>query len=163
MSTTARWRRRAAATVAAAAVAASGVLAAPALAADGVGDIPSVDVQPNHPDPHDPNGGQWFVLALPPGGTGTVQAKVSNPAKVAQTVTFALRDLTFADDGSPRIANAGAQQDVGAWGTPSRPSVELAALSSVVIPFTVTVPKDAEPGDHVGAIVALTANKQGTF
>jgi hypothetical protein len=27
----------------------------------------------------------------------------------------------------------------------------------------VTVPKDAEPGDHVGAIVGLTANKQGTF
>jgi hypothetical protein len=160
-----RWlRHRAAAGVlAAAAFAGCAVAALPALAADGVGDVPSVDVQPAHPDPHDPNRGQWFVLALPPGGTGTVQAKVSNPAKVAQTVTFALRDLIFADDGTPRIANPGPQQDVGAWGKPSRPSVELAALSSVVIPFTVTVPKDAEPGDHVGAIVGLTANKQGTF
>jgi hypothetical protein len=138
-------------------------VAVPALAADGVGDIPSVDVQPAHPDPHVPNGGQWFVLSLPPGGTGTVQARVSNPAKVTQTVTLALRDLTFADDGTPRIADPGPQQDVGAWGKPSRPTVELAARSSVIVPFTVTAPRDAEPGDHVGAIVGITANKQGTF
>jgi hypothetical protein len=146
-----------------AAFAACAVVAVPALAADGVGDVPSVDVRPEHGDKHDPNGGQWFVLSLPPGGTGTVQAKISNPAKVPQTVSLALRDLIFADNGTPRIADAGRQQDVGAWGKPARSSVELAAQSSAVVPFTVTVPKDAEPGDHIGAIVGITANKQGTF
>jgi hypothetical protein len=154
--------RRAAAVVLAGAVLCA-LVAVPALAEDGVGDIPSVSVGPANPSPDDPNDGQWFVLALPPGGTGTVQAKFGNPARVPQTVTLSLRDLTFADDGTPRIADAGKQQDVGAWGKPERATVELAALSTVVVPFTVTVPKDAEPGDHVGAVVGITANKQGTF
>lgn len=142
-----------------------GVLApvAPAFAADGVGDIPSVGVQPADPAKDDPNGGQWFLLSLPPGQTGTVRAKVSNPAKVPQTVSFELRDLTFGDDGTPTISSGGTQQDVGSWGGPKQKTFELPPLKSVIVPFTVTVPSDAEPGDHVGAVVAITANKQGQF
>lgn len=146
-----------------AAVLASAGPATPAGAADGQGDIPSVAVQPAEPKKGDPNGGQWFVLSLPPGGSGVVKAKVINPAKVQQTVTFSLRDLTFADDGTPSVAPAGPQRDVGAWGRPARPSVELPALSTVIVPFTVSVPSDAEPGDHVGVVVASTANLQGKF
>lgn len=155
-------RRTAAALVAAAVV---GVLTpvTSALAVDGVGDVPSVAVQPAEPAKDDPNGGQWFLISLEPGKSGTVKAKVSNPAKVAQTVTFELRDLTFADDGTPTISSGGTQQDVGSWGGPTQKSFELPAQKSVIVPFTVTVPDDAEPGDHVGAVVALTANKQGQF
>lgn len=155
-------RRAAAALVAAAAV---GVLT-PVLtahAADGVGDVPSVAVQPANPAKDDPNGGQWFLLSLAPGASGTVLAKVSNPAKVAQTVSFELRDLTFADDGTPSISSGGTQQDVGSWGGPQQKTFELPPLKSVNVPFNIKVPDDAEPGDHVGAVVALTANKQGNF
>ena len=155
--------RRAAAAVLAAAAFGFVLPMMPAVAVDGVGDIPSVDVQPAHPAKDDPNGGQWFVLSLAPGASGTVQARVSNPANVTQTVTFALRDLLFADDGTPRIANPGPQQDVGSWGGPGRSTFDLPALQTVIVPFTVKVPSDAEPGDHVGAIVALTANRQGKF
>ena len=155
-------RRTAAAFVAAAVV---GVLMpmTVAHAGDGVGDVPSVAVQPADPAKDDPNGGQWFLLTLAPGQSGTVRAKVSNPARVVQTVTFALRDLTFADDGTPSISSGGTQQDVGSWGGPGQKSFELAPLHSVVVPFSVKVPSDAEPGDHVGAVVAITANTQGKF
>jgi hypothetical protein len=155
-------RRAAAALVAAAVV---GVLTpvSAALAADGVGDVPSVGVQPADPAKDDPNGGQWFLIALAPGESGTVRAKVSNPAKVTQTVSFELRDLTFANDGTPSISAGGTQQDVGSWGGPTQKTFELPPLQSVIVPFKVAVPSDAEPGDHVGAVVAVTANKQGQF
>jgi hypothetical protein len=43
---------------------------------------------------------------------------------------------------------------VGNWVTVSSPQVVVPARDTVVVPFSVTVPADAEPGDHVGGLVA---------
>lgn len=45
--------------------------------------------------------------------------------------------------------------DVGTWITLSKDEVVLKPKSSVNVPFTMTVPAGATPGDHVGGIVAL--------
>ncbi|MFI7585511.1 WxL protein peptidoglycan domain-containing protein [Spongisporangium articulatum] len=44
--------------------------------------------------------------------------------------------------------------DVGAWVSLIRNKVTVPARSSWVTPITVTIPKNAEPGDHAGGIVA---------
>ncbi|MFD9790986.1 DUF916 domain-containing protein [Streptomyces sp. NPDC059070] len=44
---------------------------------------------------------------------------------------------------------------VGAWTHLDRSQVTLAPGAEVTVPFTVTVPEGAEPGDHPGAVVAL--------
>ena len=48
---------------------------------------------------------------------------------------------------------------VGAWVHAAQSQVKVAPGQSVQMPFTVTVPADATPGDHVGGIItSLTSN-----
>lgn len=47
------------------------------------------------------------------------------------------------------------QTGIGVWTKVATGKVTLPAHGRTTVPFTVTVPADAEPGDHVGAVVAL--------
>jgi hypothetical protein len=53
---------------------------------------------------------------------------------------------------------------VGAWVRPSRPSVTIQPGKSVEVPFTLTVPDNATPGDHMGGIITSVtrADQAGT-
>jgi hypothetical protein len=44
---------------------------------------------------------------------------------------------------------------VGAWAKPAKSRVTVPAHGEVTVPFTLSVPEGAEPGDHPGALVAL--------
>lgn len=118
-------------------------------------DVPSVGVAPMDTRPDDPNGGQWFVLALAPGQTGRLRARVVNPAGVDQRVRLSFADLDFAEDGTPSVADVAS--DVGTWGSFDEPDVTVPARGSVVAPFSVTAPDGAEAGDHVGVVLATGA------
>lgn len=115
--------------------------------------IPSVSVRPADTNPDDPNQGQWFFLELAPGARGTVTALISNPADVDQTVSLYIRDLEFNDKGEPAV-NFSEQLDVGLWGQALTPEVTIPARQSVRADFLIIAPEDAEPGDHVGVVVA---------
>ncbi|TGJ94378.1 hypothetical protein DLJ96_19990, partial [Actinotalea fermentans ATCC 43279 = JCM 9966 = DSM 3133] len=72
-------------------------------------------------------------------------------------------------DGQFDLLPAGATPvDGGAWitlgeGDTAGPTqrVEVAAESSVTVPFTVAVPADATPGDHPAGVVAALARPEG--
>ncbi|HVV37343.1 MAG TPA: hypothetical protein VHC63_12115 [Acidimicrobiales bacterium] len=51
----------------------------------------------------------------------------------------------------PRTRTA---RDIGSWVTVDTPHITLAGGESVDVPFTIAVPANASPGDHVGGIVA---------
>lgn len=119
---------------------------------EGGRDTPSVDVRPEGTRPDDPNAGQWFVGTAKPGETLQFRARLTNPARVSQSVSLSLADLDFAEDGTPSIAPR--SDDIGTWGTPDARSVTLEPGGRVVTGFSITVPAQAEPGDHVGAFVA---------
>ncbi len=51
---------------------------------------------------------------------------------------------------------------VGSWVTVSKSEVRLRSGQEVDVPFTMTVPSNATPGDHAGGIVALNAEVDGT-
>jgi hypothetical protein len=51
--------------------------------------------------------------------------------------------------------------DVGSWVTLSKTTVTIAPGKDVSIPFTMTVPRTATPGDHAGGIVAVNAEAEG--
>lgn len=142
----------------AAAVLVGVVPALPAQAAP-ADDVPSVSVIPAERKPGDPNGGQWFVLSLDRGGKGTVLAKVTNTAQVAQRVQLYTRDLAFTDEGTPFVRE-GEQQDVGSWSTVQRQSLLLGPGESTLQPIEITAPEDAAPGDHLGVLVAETVGRQ---
>jgi dihydroorotate dehydrogenase (fumarate) len=115
--------------------------------------IPSVSVAPADTNPEDPNGGQWFFIELSPGEAGRVVARVTNPADVAQDISFFIRDLDFNDEGEAFV-NFGQQFDVGLWGVAEVPQARIDPGTSVNIGFRIVPPSDAEPGDHIGVVVA---------
>lgn len=123
-------------------------------------ETPSVSVAPADANPDGPNSGQWFFIELAPGEEGRVRASITNPADVAQRVRLYVRDLLFADDGTP-VVNDEEQGDVGLWSRALSPQVQIPPNSTVVESFVITPPADAEPGDHVGVIVA-ESEPQGT-
>jgi hypothetical protein len=51
----------------------------------------------------------------------------------------------------------GTPVDVGSWVDMGAEQVPVPANTQVTIPITITVPKDARPGDHVGAVLASNA------
>lgn len=102
-------------------------------------------------------GRPYFYLSADPGTTLTDRVTVSN--KTAAPLTFRLYAAdaynTERDGGFAVRARTEKQRGVGAWARPGRDRVTVPANSSVTVPYTLTVPESAEPGDHPGALVAL--------
>jgi LPXTG-motif cell wall-anchored protein len=118
-------------------------------------------VQPSGPD--GPGSRDWFTYTLDPGAVFGDVVAISNlsdhpirfaifptdAVSVADTAGFA----ALKDDETP--------VDVGTW-------IQLAAGEYTVepgqridVPFSISVPEDAEPGDHAGAILAVDADEGG--
>lgn len=99
----------------------------------------------------------YFYLSADPGTTLTDQVTVTN--KTAALLTFRLYAAdaynTERDGGFAVRTQQEKQHGVGAWARPERDRVTVPARSSVTVPYTLTVPEGAEPGDHPGALVAL--------
>lgn len=114
--------------------------------------IPSADVVPANTSPDDPNAGQWFYLELSPGNSAAFEAFVRNPADVPQKVKLYLKDLEFSAGGA--AIKEGDQADVGAWGHAEQGEVLVPPKDQLKVIFAITVPSGAEPGDHIGAVVA---------
>ncbi|MEU4350586.1 DUF916 domain-containing protein [Streptomyces sp. NPDC023838] len=89
----------------------------------------------------------------------TVRDKVTVKNLDARTTTFQLYGTdgynTPRDGGFAVRDKAERMTDIGAWTRLDRTEVTVPGGGEVTVPFTLTVPKDAEPGDHPGAIVAL--------
>ena len=70
-------------------------------------------------------------------------------------VTDSSGTLTPAADHAPKLG-------VGRWIQPLAPYVSIPAHRSVIIPFRISVPQNATPGDHGGAFVLATIPSQTT-
>ncbi|MFD7228153.1 WxL protein peptidoglycan domain-containing protein [Streptomyces sp. NPDC059881] len=102
-------------------------------------------------------GRPYFYLSADPGTRLTDKVTVTN--KTAAPLTFRLYAAdaynTARDGGFAVRTQDERQGGVGAWAKPERDRVTVPARSSVTVPYTLTVPENAEPGDHPGALVAL--------
>ena len=102
-----------------------------------------------------PGGRDYFIYTLPQGDQFGDRVAISNLSDTTATYAVYATDAVNTDDGSFSLLREGEDpEDVGAW-------VELGATQytvdpgeQVIIPFSLSVPADAAPGDHVGAIVA---------
>ncbi|MCJ1674002.1 DUF916 domain-containing protein [Rathayibacter sp. VKM Ac-2929] len=96
----------------------------------------------------------WVELDLDPGATADEQAAVRNLSD--QTVTFRIdaADGYFTDKGRFNMLPSDQESvDAGTWITaPETVTVEPGGTG--IVPFTVSVPDDAEPGDHAAGIAA---------
>ncbi|WP_405537705.1 WxL protein peptidoglycan domain-containing protein [Streptomyces sp. NBC_00075] len=99
----------------------------------------------------------YFYLSADPGTS--VEDKVTVANKTDKPLTFRLYAAdaynTARDGGFAVRTFDEKQRGVGAWARPAKSRVTVPPHKSVTVPFTLRVPERAEPGDHVGALVAL--------
>jgi len=116
---------------------------------------PSFSVQPSGPD--GPGDRDWFTYTLDPGTSfGDVVAISNLSDKPIHFFLYPTDAVSVADSaGFAAMKDTDKPEDVGTW-------IELAADEFTVepgkrvdVPFSVTVPEDAEPGDHAGALLAV--------
>lgn len=95
-----------------------------------------------------------FRLEVEAGATITDQALLTNHSEETVTFTIAGADGVVSAEGNFDILPPGEEStDIGTW-IEVQPTIEVPAGESALVPFTITVPADATPGDHPGGIVA---------
>lgn len=100
------------------------------------------------------DGRAWIELSLAPGDTAQEYMLVTNRGAEPADFRLSAADGYFTDAG--RFNMLPADQSSTAAGTwiSLAPSVSVAAGAQALVPFTVTVPSDATPGDHPAGVAA---------
>ncbi len=87
------------------------------------------------------------------GETVSGHMNVSNPGETPLNLRLYLSDWNFDLGGQFTFADMGTQaRSVSDWIAFESPILELEPRQSVTVPYTVTVPADAEPGTHWGVL-----------
>ena len=104
-----------------------------------------------------------FTYSATPGAVVRDHVAVSNVADDPVTLRVYASDAFNTPDGGFDLLAAGREPvDVGKWSVLDRGEVLVAPRSTVIVPFTLSVPANATPGDHTGGIVAsLTTEAAG--
>lgn len=137
-----------------------GAAPAPPTPPPGASSAPSAvtwGVAPSSPD--GPNGRPAFTYKLDPGATLTDYVAVTNHSTRPLTLSLYASDAFTTENGGFDLLAGGQQPtDVGSWIGFTQRSVTIPSTSRLNVPFTLTVPENATPGDHAGGVVAsLTA------
>ncbi|HET6874857.1 MAG TPA: DUF916 domain-containing protein [Acidimicrobiales bacterium] len=97
----------------------------------------------------------YFEYRAAPGEKITGSVRVTNPGPGSATFSlYPVDGLTSSATGVVYSARGSTLSSTGTWITLTRTTVSLAAGSSAVVPFLVTVPASPYSGDHVGGIAA---------
>ncbi|MBB5873323.1 hypothetical protein F4553_006757 [Allocatelliglobosispora scoriae] len=148
--------------LASALVAASALVLLPALPGHAAGNG-RWSVTPTPPAVAGPAPRVYFFLESPPGQTVLDSVRVANVSDKPLTFLIYGADAfnTATDGGFGLAAATDPQHGIGSWTSVSATTVVIPAKSQSDIPFTITVPPNAPPGDHVGGIVAGEAVPSG--
>ncbi|MFU8849512.1 WxL protein peptidoglycan domain-containing protein [Micromonospora sp. SL1-18] len=108
--------------------------------------------------PKGPNGRAMFTYKLDPGARLTDYVAVTNHSARPITLSVYASDaVTTPQGGFDLLPAVRRPVDVGSWVNLTARTLTIPSTSRVDVPFTVTVPANATPGDHVGGIVASLA------
>jgi hypothetical protein len=137
-----------------AALVAVGVVAATAPAAASPTEDPAVSWSLAPATPEGPDGRSWVEQDAAPGETVTEHLALRNLGTTATTFILTAADGYFTDTGRFSMLQAGdTSVGAGTWISVA-PDVAVEPGATVVVPFTVTVPENATPGDHAAGIAA---------
>ena len=111
-----------------------------------------------------------YRYGVTPGGTLKDQVAIRNISLQALTFrVYATDALNNPDGGFGLMPAAQRPRDAGSWlsvgGAGFSGAVRVGARATVVLPLALTVPQNAQPGDHTGGVIVSLAtrstNKQG--
>lgn len=105
-----------------------------------------------------------FAYSLPPGGTLADALVVTNKGDAPLALDVYAADGFLTADGTLDVLGAGEESTaLGAWVQVETPEIVLEPGAAAEVPFTLTVPEDAQPGDYAAGIVSslLVENAAG--
>ncbi|MEU4561201.1 hypothetical protein AB0F72_22690 [Actinoplanes sp. NPDC023936] len=109
-----------------------------------------------------PDGRRWVERTLDPGQVVTEHLAVRNFSDTSAEFRLTAADGYLTDKGRfNMLPSDSPSADGGTW-IEVRDTVTVGAGQTAVVPFTITVPEDATPGDHPAGIAASVAGRQGT-
>ena len=112
----------------------------------------SFGIRPAHGS--DPNLPGYFVHTLAPGALMTDEALAVNSGDVPVTVRLYAADAATAINGGTGFANDGDEKNGAArWLSLPMSQLYLEPGGKTVVPFLISVPSDASPGQHVAGLV----------
>lgn len=101
-----------------------------------------------------PDGRSWIELELDPGARVSEHLVVTNHSKVDVEFILSAADGYFTDTGRFNMLPSDAEStDAGTW-IEIVDRIEVASGESATVPFTLTVPTNATPGDHPAGVAA---------
>ncbi|MDF3293734.1 hypothetical protein [Streptomyces silvisoli] len=95
----------------------------------------------------------YFYLETGPGTVARDTVSVANPSDRPGRFTLYGADARLTAHGGFAVRDAADSTDSGTWTRFASSSVQVPARTCADIPFTITVPGTAPPGDHPAAIV----------
>lgn len=114
----------------------------------------SISAYPAHPTDADPRSKSWFIYSVPAGDNKQDEVIIMNNGAEPVTLKVYPADSTKTKEGEFALTNAGvAKKDLGGWISMDTTEVTLAPKEHKAIPFTITVPANAQRGEHSGGIV----------
>ena len=109
----------------------------------------------------DPRARLYIVDHVAPGSTVTRRIVVTNGQNSSQQVSLYPAAATI--KGGSFIGDAGhGANDLSSWTTVSPPSSTISATTPTTATVTITVPKDAAPGEHYGVVWAEVSSPAST-
>jgi hypothetical protein len=101
-----------------------------------------------------PDGRRFVELDVDPGTSATEYAAVRNFSETPVTFSLTAADGYYTDTGRFNMLPASETSvDAGAWITLD-PDVTIGPGQTAVVPYTITVPENATPGDHAAGVAA---------
>jgi len=115
-------------------------------------------------EPGGPGDRSWFVYQLAPGQSLRDVVAVENPTDKPITFDLYPTDAFNTEDvGAWALDEPGVEpDDVGTWIEVGQNRYTVEPGRRVEIPFEITIPRDATPGDHAGAIVGANTEPEQT-
>jgi hypothetical protein len=109
-----------------------------------------------------PDGRRWIERSVDPGQVVTEHLAVRNFGDAAAVFALKAADGYLTDKGRFNMLNSDQpSKDGGTW-IAVQATVTVPAKETKVVPFTITVPRDAAPGDHPAGIAASIVSGAGT-
>ncbi|MBB2944631.1 hypothetical protein FB565_004364 [Actinoplanes lutulentus] len=108
-----------------------------------------------------PDGRDFIIRRASPGERITDYVGITNLTAKAQTFQVYGTDAYTTDDGSFALLAAAQQPtDIGAWIGLGAKQYTVPPNTRLDVPFSITVPDNATPGDHAGGVIASIAEEQ---
>jgi hypothetical protein len=118
-----------------------------------------VSAGPLHWDPSNPATRSYYIPTVPPGGTFTDQIRVQNPNDDAVDLYVnAVDGITAIPSGAVYANRTDPVARWGAWLETGISSMTMGAHQDSLVSFTVRVPADATPGDHLAGVAFENAH-----